>query len=95
MGTVVAMPRSSMSEKVAELRGLIKEVQLVSVSDLARRWTVTRQSAHDLMTREGAPAPVFESTSVKLWALPEAERYRSLRLQQAQGRGGRQTARRR
>jgi hypothetical protein len=81
MGVTMPVNRGpTMQEKVAQLRVLVDEVGLVSVADLAQRWDVSHEGARKFMDGPGAPVPVYRIGRMKVWALPEVERYRSTRL---------------
>lgn len=94
MGTIIPMVQdvgvpASMAEKVNMLRDLAGEIGLESLSDMARRWGVSREAARQFMDAEDAPVPVFETPAgVKYWATPDVDAFRTRRLKRAGGRGG-------
>lgn len=72
-----------MGDKIALLRDLIATVGLVSPSDLAARWGVSREAVRQFMDDPEAPTPVIASQATKLYALPEADAFRTRRLKRA------------
>lgn len=40
---------------------------LLSISDLARRWRITRQSAHKRVNKAGFPPPVATTGAGRVW----------------------------
>lgn len=80
-----------MAEKIAELRALLGEVDVVSGADLARRWGVSNEAVRQLMNHPDAPEPlpIPGQRGAHYWAMAEADTHRTRRLRAAGGRGGR------
>lgn len=78
----------SAQERVDQLREALRHVELATAADLARRWKITPEAVRRLLGGADAPGPIITGPN-RQWAVAEAERYRSVRLQRAGGRGGR------
>lgn len=72
-----------MADKIMLLRQLVDEVGLASPSDLAERWGVSREAVRQFMDDDDAPAAIITSQATRLYALPEADAYRTRRLKRA------------
>ena len=49
---------------------------LCSISDLARRWGITRQRARVIVRMDGFPEPVLTDGASELWFADEADEFR-------------------
>lgn len=71
--------------KLAQMRALLQDVQLATVSDLAASWGLTRQRVGQILSADDAPTPLLVIAGAKVYSLLEAEAYRSRTLRR---RGG-------
>ena len=56
---------------------------LCSISDLARRWGISRQRARVIVRMDGFPEPVLTDGASELWFADEADDWRHRRLLEA------------
>ncbi len=56
-----------------------------TVSDLGRRWGMSRQGAQQASKREGFPSPVLYVSGAPLYSTTEADVWRSKRGRQSKG----------